>query len=150
MIAPGRIAHPGTFNANPLSAAAGSAALQIVADEPINERADAMAQRLKNGLNDVFTRIEVSGHAYGVSSIVHVKFGVDHEGDSEFGEIAGAGRMGISADAQSLLQQALINEGVWGGANMMILSAVHTDEDIDRTVQAYEAALTQARDEGAL
>ena len=147
MIAPGRIAHPGTFNANPLSAAAGSTALQIVADEPITERADEQADRLKAGLNDVFARIEVPAGAYGVSSIVHVKFGVDQEGDRE---IVGAGRMGISAGAQGLLQQALINEGVWGGAGMMILSAMHTDEDIDQTLVAYEAALTQAREEGAL
>ncbi len=147
MISPGKIAHPGTFNANPLSAAAGSTALQIVADEPINERADAQAERLKAGLNDLFAKIEVPASAYGVSSIVHVRFGADQESDRE---IVGAGRMGMSADAQRLLQQALINEGVWGGANMMILSAVHTDEDIDQTLVAYETALTQAREEGAL
>ena len=150
MIAPGKIAHPGTFNANPLSAAAGAAALQLVSDEPINERADAQAKRLRDGLNNVLAKIEIPGCAYGVSSIVHVRLGVDHDCDREFCEIVGAGRMGISADAQRLIQQALINEGVWGGAGMMILSAVHTDEDIDRTLEAYETALTLSREEGAL
>ena len=147
MIAPGRIAHPGTFNANPLSAAAGAAALQIVAEEPINERADAQAKRLKDGLNDVFAKIEVPGRAFGVSSVVQVRLGADHDLDRE---IVGSGRMGISTDAQKLFQQALINEGVWGGAPGMILSAVHTDDDIDQTVEAFENALAQTREEGAL
>ena len=150
MIALGKIAHPGTFNANPLSAAAGVAALQIVADEPINERADAQAQRLRDGLNDMFTKIEAPGCAYGVSSIVHVRLGVDHECDREFCEIVGAGRMGLDSDSVSLVQQALINEGLWSGPSMMILSAAHTDDDVDRTVEAYEASLMQAREEGAI
>ena len=33
---------------------------------------------------------------------------------------------------------------------MMILSAAHTDDDVDRTVEAYEASLMQAREEGAI
>ena len=44
-----RVYHPGTFNANPLSAAAGAAALELIASEPVNEHADAMADRLKAG-----------------------------------------------------------------------------------------------------
>ena len=150
MIAPGKIAHPGTFNANPLSAAAGAAALQIVADEPINERADAQAQRLRDGLNDMFTKIETPGCAYGVSSIVHVRLGVDHECDREFCEIVGSGRAGLNAEAASLLQLALINEGVWAGHTGMILSATHSDDDVDRTVEAYEAAIMQTREESAI
>ena len=149
-IAPGKIAHPGTFNANPLSAAAGSAALQIMAEEPITEQADAMAQRLKDGLNDVLTKVEVPGCAYGVSSIVHLRLGVDHDCDREYcAEIADAGS-GYGGSVISLLQSALVNEGVWGAPNNLILSATHTEEDIDRTVDAYEAALGQMRDEGAI
>ena len=45
-----RVYHPGTFNANPLSAAAGATALELLASEPINERADAMADRLEGGI----------------------------------------------------------------------------------------------------
>ena len=44
-----RVAHPGTFNANPLSAAAGATCLEMLAREPINERADEMADRLRRG-----------------------------------------------------------------------------------------------------
>ena len=42
-----RIAHNGTFNANPISASAGIAALGILKSEPINEQATGMGTRLK-------------------------------------------------------------------------------------------------------
>jgi glutamate-1-semialdehyde 2,1-aminomutase len=67
-----RVYHPGTFNANPLSAVAGATCLEMIATEPINQRADAMADRLKGGLNDIFGRMEVSGHAHGIASMIHV------------------------------------------------------------------------------
>ena len=44
-----RITHYGTYNANPLSAAAGIKALELVATQPLNDRANEMALKLKNG-----------------------------------------------------------------------------------------------------
>ena len=67
-----RVYHPGTFNANPLSAVAGATCLEMVATQPINKQADAMAARLKAGLNEIFGKMEVAGHAHGIASMVHV------------------------------------------------------------------------------
>ena len=78
-----RVGHNGTFNANPLSAAAGSKALELVATTPVNDTADAMAARLKDGLNDLLARMEIPGCAAGVSSVVFLRLGVDHECDRE-------------------------------------------------------------------
>ena len=71
-----RFVHPGTFNANPVSAVAGIAALEIIESEPITEMADAAADRLKRGLRNALTKQEVTGHVHGVSSIIHVALGV--------------------------------------------------------------------------
>ena len=79
-----RVYHPGTFNGNPLSAVAGATCLEMIAAEPVNQRADAMAARLKAGLNEVFTRMEVNGHAYGVASMIHFTL-ADGDFDHEFG-----------------------------------------------------------------
>ena len=49
-----------------------------------------------------------------------------------------------------LLGRALTNEGVWGGPTSFILSATHTEEDIDQTLERYETALQQVRNEGAI
>src|SRR5262249_58894959 len=60
-----KMRHPGTFNANPLSAAAGVAALAEVATGEPCRRANDAARRLRRGWNEVFTRKGVSWIAYG-------------------------------------------------------------------------------------
>ncbi len=150
-VGPGRIAHPGTFNANPLSAAAGAAALDLLANEPINAMADERAQQLKNGLNELLTKMEIPGCAYGVSSIVHMRLGVPHECDKVYCE-AGEQAMMTAAgnDATHLLNQATINEGIWGNPTSFILSATHSEADVDLTLEKYETALGQVRAEGKI
>ena len=152
-ISPGKIAHPGTFNANPLSAAAGSTALEMVKNEPIGEMADARAAQLKAGINDILQRMEIPGCAYGVSSIVHMRLGLDHECDHEYcteGEQAMMVGSGAGDDTTALLAQAVVNEGVWGGPTSFILSSTHTEADIDQTLESYERALNSVRSEGAI
>ncbi len=150
-IAPGRISHPGTFNANPLSAAAGATALEIVKNEPIGETADARANRLKDGLNGLLSKMEIPGCAYGVSSIVHMRLGTDHECDRVYCDQGEQAMMvGYGDESIALLGRALTNEGVWGGPTSFILSATHAEDDIDQTLERYEAALQQVRAEGAI
>ena len=153
--APNRLAHPGTFNGNPVSASAGIAALEVIASEPINEQADAMAARLKAGLRDSLSRQEVTGHVHGIASIVHVALGLECDcgGDictlphPEIARVTGADAEygGLSGP----LKMAMLNEGVdmMGGIGFMV-SATHRDEDIDRTAEAFERSLTALRDEG--
>jgi glutamate-1-semialdehyde 2,1-aminomutase len=64
---PGRpkMKHPGTFNANPLSAAAGSATLRLVADGEPCRRATAIGRLLRHRLNALFADREVNWVAYG-------------------------------------------------------------------------------------
>ncbi|MDA1188192.1 MAG: aminotransferase class III-fold pyridoxal phosphate-dependent enzyme [Chloroflexi bacterium] len=149
-ISKGKIAHPGTFNANPLSAAAGSTALSIVANEPIGEIALGNANRLKAGLNDVLTKLEVPGCVYGVSSILHTRFGADHECDHTYCKEGAKAKGGWSKDAKDVLVQALANRGVYAWADSMILSAAHTDELIDKTVDAFEDSLNAMRADGTI
>ena len=143
-----RISHPGTFNANPLSASAGSKALELVATTPVNERADAMSARLKNGLNDLLARMEIPGCACGVDSLVFMRLGVDHECDREVC-ILSQEEMRIADDRNrnAQLELALVNRGVDSGSRF-ILSATHTERDVDDTVDAMESALGELREEG--
>ncbi len=147
-----RVAHPGTFNANPLSAAAGATALYLVATTNVNARADAMAQRLKGGLNYLLATMEIPGCANGVASLVHVTLGARHECDGGICSLT-AGQINGAATPQrsSVLKRALINAGVdpMGGRGC-IVSATHTEQDIDRTIEAYEEALTAMRSEGII
>ena len=146
------IGHPGTFNANPLSAAAGVAALEIVEREPITETADARAVQLKAGINDVLQRMEIPGGAYGVSSIVHLSLGQEVDTTDEFATPVDSpgSSAGVRSDAVPQLQLALVNEGLWTTPLKFFLSAVHTPDEIDITVARYEAALIEVRKTGAI
>ena len=152
-----RVAHPGTYNGNPISATAGIACLEELASEPINERADAMADRLKRGLRDALSKREVAGHVHGIASVVHVVLGVECGcgGDictlphSEIARATGTGAQ--DGGIPSALKLAMLNEGVdiMGGIGFMVSSA-HGDEDVDRTAEAFERALVALRDEGVV
>jgi glutamate-1-semialdehyde 2,1-aminomutase len=51
-----KMKHPGTYNGNPLSAAAGIAALAVVADGKPCHAANDVAKRLRAALNELFAR----------------------------------------------------------------------------------------------
>src|SRR4029077_8417897 len=67
-----KIAHPGTFNANPLSASAGIAALKIVAETDACERAINYGDALRRRLNEVFEEERVPWAAYGSFSSIEI------------------------------------------------------------------------------
>ena len=147
-----RVPHVGTYNANPLSASAGIACLELVANEPINERADAMAQRLKVGLREALSRTEVPGHVHGIASMLHVVLGVDCDCDGEICTMPHSRLAEANVPQRTeLFKLAMLNEGVdmMGGIGFMV-SAAHTEQEIDRTAAAFESALGALRQEGAL
>lgn len=148
----GGIRHPGTFNANPLSAAAGSTALKILESEPIVETAERQAVRLRAGINNVLKSLEIPGGAYGVASIVMVSLGAPVDTSDPYAVPVGAEQGGrpVTNEVMDQLQLALVNEGLWSHPASMILSATHSDGDVDETVRRYEAGLREVREAGLL
>lgn len=146
------IRHPGTFNANPLSAAAGSTALKIVETEPIVELAEKQAIRLRDGINNVLQSMEIPGGAYGVASIVMVSLGSSVDTSDPYAvpvDVEQGGRP-VPNEVLDELQLAIVNQGVWTHPASMILSATHSDDDIDKTVNCYEAGLREVRTAGLI
>ncbi|MCH7745705.1 MAG: aspartate aminotransferase family protein, partial [Chloroflexi bacterium] len=143
-----RIAHNGTFNANPLSAAAGTTALDLIMNTPINEMADAMGARLKDGLNDLLSRMEIPGCASGIASLIFLRLGVDHECDKGVCIMTPEQlRAGNNAQRNSQFVISMLNNGVHA-TSRFIMSAAHREQDIDETVEATEKSLTELRQMG--
>ena len=144
-----RVYHPGTFNGNPLSAVAGATCLEMIAAEPINQHADAMAARLKAGLNEVFTRMEVNGHAYGVASMIHFTL-ADGDFDHNFGpEVNRQIKAAAGSAAVTGIKRALQNHGIdIMGRDAFLVSATHNEGDVDATLAAFERTLAEVRAEG--
>jgi glutamate-1-semialdehyde 2,1-aminomutase len=67
-----KVYHPGTFNANPVSAAAGIACLTELAETDANDVAAARAEALRAGLNAMLTAERLPWAAYGTSSAFHL------------------------------------------------------------------------------
>lgn len=145
-----RIAHNGTFNANPLSAIAGITALNKLRAEPINEIATSMGNKLKNDLNGLLTKLEIPGCASGLNSLIHLRLGSDHQCDREICVLTPEEMLKTTdSNRNSQLNLALLNHGVHSGTRF-ILGATHSESDIKYTVDAFEAALTELREQGSL
>jgi len=121
-------------------AAAAIATLELVADGGLHARANKIADELRAGIGLVIKRVGAPGTCFGESSIVHVSF---------------EGRPGLAGfdrprrgDLYQLLRCALLNNGVDCAALHGWLSAVHSDEDVARTLVAYEKALIAMAAEG--
>jgi glutamate-1-semialdehyde 2,1-aminomutase len=148
-----RVAHPGTFNANPLSAAAGSTMLAQVATGEHHRHADRLNDRLIRALNDVLESAGVPGRAYGLASYFHILLGKDAPKAPDGIEWpADAGEPPKTSGAiVTALKRGMLNHGVdlMGGSGGFT-SGVHTDEDIDLTVAAFEGTVSELQMEGML
>ena len=67
-----RIHHLGTFNANPLSCAAGIVTLKKIATGEPHIRANEIAEMIRNGMNSILEEEDVAGYAYGDTSCIHL------------------------------------------------------------------------------
>lgn len=141
----GRIAHPGTFNANPLSAAAGIACLEIVAEGEVHSHVNRLAEQLRAGLNEVARPYDLEGCAYGTFSMFHIVLNRD------LLKAPGGPRYAKAKDAVGAkLRRAMLVQGVdlMGAGGM--LSVAHTESDVAHTVQAFSNALAALRHEGQI
>ena len=136
-----RVAHAGTFNANPLSAAAAIPTLELCADASLQARANKAGDELRRALADALKRAGAPGAVYGEASIYHVSF----EGKPG---LAGHDRP-RRGNLYHLLRCALLNHGVDCSLNHGWVSAIHSDADLERTVRAYEQAFRAMVADGA-
>ncbi|MFN0095489.1 MAG: aspartate aminotransferase family protein [Dehalococcoidia bacterium] len=149
-----KVGHPGTFNANPLSAAAGVACLALARTGEHQTRASALAAQLRAGLNSVLCRMGIPGVAYGVASDLHLIVGAG--GVPEAADYApqsldpGLLASGTEPELARQLQLALLNRGVHFFGASGFVSSVHTEADIAATLDAWEAGLSRVRVEGLL
>ena|SRR6266511_1338029 len=141
-----KIRHNGTYNANPLSAAAGVATLELVATGEPGARAAALGRWLIDGLNGVLREHELAGWAaYGDGSIFHLLAGSCVEfAPGELAPDVPDAELKSGGDQRllGLLRLGLNNHGV----DLMrgrsgFLSAAHGAADVDATVAAFAATL---------
>lgn len=147
----GKIPHPGTYNANPLCAAAGNACLGVIADGKVTSYVNRIGKMLKAGLGDALVDRGLNGHVWGETSIIWLALGASPK-DLETSTFEGVERMKsmVSDPAHKTIVKAMINRGVHLMGARAILSSAHTKEDIQRTVEAFDSSLREIKREGLL
>ena len=142
-----RIAHYGTFNANPLSAAAGIATLNMLSTQPINKSANDAAKKLQTGLNSLLSKLEITGTSTAVGAAVMLYLGIhfDHN-NPEIVLTPEQEDISNNTVISHQLKLAMYNNGIDGGPRFL-LSGIHSNQDIEETLNATEKSLIQMQTE---
>ena len=123
---------------------------RLIADTAVNDTANAMADRLKKGLNKMLSETETKGRATGVASMVFIRLGVDINSDDDLYQFGNEEYKKILDPAMSKqFNLALYSHGVHA-TNRFILGSKHSDQDIDDTVDSVSKAIDDLKKEGFL
>lgn len=135
-VARGRFAmYTGTFSGNPVSCAAALATLAVLRQPGTFERLHFLGRRLADGLRAISRRLGIATFVVNEGPMVDLWF-TDRDVD--------AYPMMWPADAVRgrKFKIELMRRGIWSPPGLkMFLSLAHSDEDVDRTLDAADAAM---------
>ena len=149
-----KIAHQGTFNSNPVCAAAAVATLSIIAAEDICGRAERTAQEIQAGMRKIVIEEGVPWGIYGEASTFHIFQNPKGAAldPATFDPVAMGfkGLKGVKdANLSHRLRLAMISNGVdIMGSPGGTVSAVHGPEDVARTLEAFRTSVRWMKAEG--
>lgn len=135
----GPVYQAGTLSGNPLSMAAGMQTLRLVSEENIHEQLDSMAKRLVNGIT---AKAKASGIAM-TSNQVGGMFGLFFSPEEKITSFAQ-----VTESDQELFKtfyHGMLDEGIYLAPSAFeagFVSAAHSNEDIDATIDAAGRVLT--------
>ncbi len=151
-----KIAHHGTYNANPISAVAGITMLEIVRDTDACRQANDYAQRLRDAMNGVLADEDVNWSVYGTFSGFHIFTNPEEgditpegiaEGKFDYHTLKVPPQPGLIAKLRMGMMIHGADPFVWPGG---VTSTAHTDEDLNITAEAFRGALKLLKEEGEL
>ena len=129
------IPHAGTFNANPLTMAAGEATLNHMTPE-VFARLNALGEMIRGKLRAVFDELEVPAQVTGMASLFGIHFNPD-----EITDHAVASR--DDAQLRQALALGLLNEGIMLGSTICTLT---TEAEVDELVDTTRRVIQRVRE----
>jgi glutamate-1-semialdehyde 2,1-aminomutase len=133
-----RINHAGTFNGNPVTMAAGLAAMEHLTPEKI-AHANALGDTLRRSFSEVLDEQGIRGQATGLGSLVGIHLSAAPVRDY-------SGVAAVRPVLRDAIHLALINHGVLTSrGGILNTSTVMTQADIDHIVEALQDALLELR-----
>jgi glutamate-1-semialdehyde 2,1-aminomutase len=134
--------HAGTYNGHPVSLAAAIRVVNYLAEQggSIYPRLDVLTERLANGMRSAFCRRDVAAVVTRQASALSFYL-MDHE-PRDFHDILE--HHNFANDLA--LRRALIHRGIFFvpvATKQLSVSAAHTEQDIDLTIEQFDAAVTE-------
>jgi 4-aminobutyrate aminotransferase/(S)-3-amino-2-methylpropionate transaminase len=145
MDAPGPSAIGGTYVGNPVACAAGNAALQVIEEEGLVERAEQMGKTLRARWDDVAGEIDQIGEVRGLGAMIGVEFVKDGDAQGPNEEVVG----GLIGEA---MKRGVIAVSCGPDHNVLrhLMPLVMTDEELDEGLDVLtECAVAAARGRAA-
>ena len=131
----------GTLSGNPIAATAGLATLKVLKREGSIEKIWATGNRLKSEFTRLLKEKEIPGVVVGEAPCFDVYFGVEEVNDY---------RDSLKANNEMMdrFNHHMLESGVLKGGQKYYISLAHSAEDVDKTIEAMDYALDQARTSG--
>lgn len=135
----GQVFQAGTLSGNPIATAAGIATLKVLRDDPPYEQIDALAAKLADGLSAAAQAAGVDHCVQRVGSMLTLFF---HAGPVRCWDDAAQ----CDTDRFAKYFWGMIENGVYMPCSQyeaLFVSAAHSEQDIQHTIQAAEQVISQ-------
>ncbi|MCP3029800.1 4-aminobutyrate--2-oxoglutarate transaminase [Halobacillus sp. A1] len=116
----------GTYSGNPLGCRAALAAIEIIEEEGLNERANEIGQKVKDTFNQLREEVECIGDVRGIGAMVAVEIVNDKENKTPDKVLAS--QMIAQAQKQGLL---VLGAGVYGNVIRFLMPLVISDGELE-------------------
>ena len=126
----------GTFSSNPVCASVACAIIQELEKPGVYERLDEVGTRVRAGLREAIAQVGIEACVTGVPSVFEIWFTKDEPYDHRSAK-------GSDFYKNVRFSDLLLQQGVLKAAEKFFISAVHSDEDVERTIEAFHVALGQ-------
>ena len=124
----------GTLNGNPVASAAGLATLREIRKEGTYQRLWAAGRKLREALDGLCAEAGIPAQTSGVDPVFDIIFTDQPLSDYR-------STLGADANMNNRFRNLLQEEGVFRGPQKFYPSLAHTDEDLDRTVEAFATVI---------
>jgi 4-aminobutyrate aminotransferase/(S)-3-amino-2-methylpropionate transaminase len=129
----------GTFGGNPLACVAASATLDALTDGDMLQRAQAVGERLRKGLDNMAERIPQIGEVRGIGPMLALELVRDRDTKAPAPDVTA--QTTANARERGLM---LLSCGLYGNVLRILVPFVASDEDLDRGLEIMEESLGDA------
>jgi glutamate-1-semialdehyde 2,1-aminomutase len=141
----GKVDYGGTFNGNPISMAATLATIRKLENGGVYHKLFHLGEHIRNQLNEVIFELKLRAQAVGFGSVFQLLFT-----EKKIRNYRDA--LTSNAEEFKKFHRELMNKGIFilpHAYKRCHLSAAHTDEDVQYTIETVRDTLKKVKDEAA-